>query len=276
MKNTIRSFALLLISLLSCTVLAGNISENSFDKVMALSGLNKQTAEIPAMVMAGMDRARQRESSISDVEFRDMQKPIKDAFLPSKILRTIGNEIRRNTTESEAKDLLTWYESDSGRKITRAEENASNPVAYQEMLREAQSLLADKKRVDFAKRIDYLVNATNMSMELQENTGVAVFSAISIAMNPSQPVNIDDFKTQMTAQNQQMRANVEKLVILSLVYSYKNLDEANIEKYIKFLEQPNSRKFNENVINGMKLAFNQSIDAMAKSMASIFKKYNSK
>lgn len=275
MKKTMQGFLVLMIALLSSTAGAGNITEDSFDKVMALSGLNKQVAEFPGMVLAGMEQAKQRESSISDAILKDMQEPIKVAFRPSKILKTIGKEIRRNVTESEAKDLLVWYESDAGRKITKAEENASSAAAYQEMLGEAQSLLANKKRVDFAKQIDRLVNATNLSMELQENTGIAVFSAVSTAMNPNQPVNIDAFKSQMSAQKQQMRGNIEPLVTLSLVYSYKNIDEATLEKYIKFLERPNTKKFNDKIIKSMKLALNQSVDAMAKSLALVFKKYNS-
>ncbi len=115
-----------------------------------------------------------------------------------------------------------------------------------------------------------------MTMKLQENTEVAVFTALSTIMNPGQSVNIERFKDQVSAQEQQKRANIEQLVILSLVYSYRDLNMDSIEKYVNFLKRPITRKFNDSVIKGMMYALNQSIDNVAKSVAIGFKKYDEK
>lgn len=276
MKKVIQGASLLIMILIPSMVWAGEITDDSLDKLMALSGLNKQIAEFPGMVRAGAEQTRQQGSPISDTEFGEVRRSMEAAFQPSEIISTIGIEIKNNISESEAKDLLAWYESDLGRMITKAEENASTPAAYQEMIKEAQSLLADEKRVKFAKKIDSILNATDMAMQLQENTAVAVFTAISTVMNPDQPVNTGAFKAQMSAQEQQMRSNIEQLVIVSFVYSYKDIDMASIKKYVKFLERSNTRKFNDSVIKGTKYALNQSIDKMAKSLAVVFKKYDEK
>jgi len=276
MKKFLKDSSLLIMLFVTSIVWAGDITDPSLEKLLALSGLNKQIAELPGLVLAGMEQARRQGFSISDAEFGEMQEPIKGAFRPSEILSTIGIEIKNNISESEAIDLLAWYESDLGRMITKAEENASTPAAYQEMIREAQTLLADEKRVNIAKHVDRLMNSTDMAMQVQEKTGIAVFSAVFTVMNPGQPINIEAFKDQMSAQEHQLRKNIEQLVILSLVYSYKDIDDAYIEKYIKFLERTNTKKFNESIINSMMNALNQSIDTMAKSLAVVFKKYNEK
>ena len=276
MKKLAQGSFVIAIVFLSSIVLAGNITDTSFNKLMALSGINKEIAELPGMIIAGIEQAKQQGAPISDAAFGEMQEPMKSVFRPSEILNIIGKEIRNNISESEAKDLLAWYESDLGRVITKAEENASTPAAYQEMIKKAQSLLADEQGVNIAKRIDMLLNATDMAMQLQENAGIAVSSVISTIMNPSQSINIEDFKTQMFAQEQQSRKKIEQLVILFFVYSYKDINKANIEKYIKFLERPNTKKFNNSVAKGMEYAFNHSIDTMAKSLADAFKKNNKK
>ncbi len=276
MKRVMQITLVLLMIFIPYIVWAQDITKDSLDKLMALSGLNRQVAQFPGMVWAGVEQARQQRSPIPDEEFREMRGPIEGAFKPSEILSTISTEIKSNISESEARDLLDWYESDVGRRITKAEENASTPAAYQEMLREAQSLLADEERVKFAKRIDRLVNATDTTMQLQEKTGTAAFTAISEAMNPDRQVDIEAFKAQMAAQEQQTRANIEQLVIVSFVYSYKGIDTGSIEKYIKFLERRSTRKFNDSAIRGMEHAFTQSIDKMAKSLAIVLKKYTEK
>ncbi len=280
MKKLIQRVSLLIVLLIPSTVLAGtitgNITENSLDKLMVLSGLNKQVAEYHGMVWAGFEQARQQAPGISDAELVEIRKSIEDAFQPSKILSTISIEIKNNISESKANDLLAWYESNLGKKITKAEEDASTPVAYQEMIRDAQLLLADEKRVKLVKKIDNLLNATDMTMQLQENTAIAIFTAISTAMNPGQPVNVNAFKAQLSAQEQQMRANAEQLVIVSYVYTYKDIEITSIEKYIQFLERSNTRKFNDSIIIGMKYALNQSINEMANSLVLVFNKYAEK
>jgi hypothetical protein len=276
MKTVIKIPLLLTMILIPSIVWAGDIAKDSLDKLMSFSGLNKQVAQFPGMVRVGVEQARQQGSPIPDAEFVEVQRLIEGAFQPSEILSAIGKEIKSGISESEAKDLLDWYESGLGRRITKAEENASTPAAYQEMTKEAQSLLSDEKRVKFAKKIDSLVNATDMTMQLQEKIGVAVFTAISTVMNPDQQVNIGPFEAQLSAQEQQVRANIEQLVIVSFVYCYKDIDIGSIEKYIKFLERSSTRKFNDSVIKGMNHALNRSIDKMAKSLAVVFKKYREK
>lgn len=276
MRKGIQSALLLIMIFIPGLVRAGDITDNSMAKLMALSGLNKQVGEFPGMVRAGMEQANKQDSAIPAAEFREMQMTIEGSFQPSEILRIIAIEVKKNMSESEAQDLLKWYESDLGRKITKAEEDASTPAAYQNMIREAQSLLADEKRVKQAKMIDNLVNATDMMMQLQENTGIAVLTAITTVANQDQQVNIAAFKAQMAAREPQIRAQLEQLVIVSFLYSYKDIDMTSIERYITFLERATARKMNDGVIKGMKYALNQSVDNMAKSLTAVFKKYNEK
>ncbi|MBI5206077.1 MAG: DUF2059 domain-containing protein [Nitrospirae bacterium] len=275
MKKVAQGVSLLVIFATSMAW-AGEINSDSLNRLMTLSGLHKQVAEFPGMVRAGVEQAKQQGSPIPDAEFDKITRSIESAFQPSEILSTIGIELKNSISESEAKGLLAWYESDLGRKITKAEEDASTPAAYQKMIKEAQSLLVDKKRVEIAKKLDGLLNSTDMVMQIQENAGIAVFTAISKAMNPDQPVHIEAFKSQMLAQKQQMRANIEQLVIVTYVYSYKDIDIDSLKKYVEFNERPNTRRFNNSVIKGMKHALNKAIDKMATSLAVTFKKQTQK
>ena len=95
-------------------------------------------------------------------------------------------------------------------------------------------------------------------------------------MNPEQPVHIEAFKSRILAQEQQLKANIEQLVIVSYVYSYKDIDIDSLEKYVEFNERPNTRHFNDSVIKGMKYALNESNDKMATSLAATFKRHTEK
>lgn len=272
MKKVIQGASLLMMLCISINVYNEEITENSFDKLMALSGLNKQISEFSGMIPAVLEQVRQQGPAIPNAIFKDMQKSFEDAFLPSEILSTIGIEIKKSISESEVKDLLVWYESDLGRRITEAEERASTPAAYQEMIKDAQFYLADEKHLTVAKKMDSLLNATDMTMLFHDSAQKAVFTAISTVMNPDQPVDIEALEARMSSQDQQLRVNIKQLTILTFIYTYKEIDMVSTERYVKFIERPSTRKFNDSIIRGMKYAFTQLINKMAKSFAVKLKK----
>lgn len=267
MKKIIHGCSLLAMLCLCSVAWSSEISGDSLDKLMDLSGLDKQVVELPGMVMAGVQSASEEGAPISGAALTVMQEKVDAAFNPVVVREGIGSEIKNRISESDARELIVWYESELGRRVTREEEQASTPAAYQEMIGQAQPLLGDQQRVAIAQRINKLVNGTEMAMELQTNTGVAVFSAVSKALNPGEAIDIDGFRAMMAEQEPQIRQSIEQLLTLSFVYTYRNIDVAELEQYLAFLERPITMKFNDAGMTGMKTALNQSIQTMAESLA---------
>jgi hypothetical protein len=233
---------------------------------MTLSGINKQVAGYPGMLNAGIDQAHQQNPSIPGNELSGMKRAIEKAFVPELFINSISNEIRNNVTEEEASQLISWFESIPGQKITLAEENASKPEALQNMISEAQSLFSDTTRVGLAQKIDALVGSTDMTMQIQMDTAVAVFTSVSSALGQNQNEMIENFKLQLASREEQMRKNTEQFTIISFLYSYKNIDLETLKKYIHFLGEPNTIKFNDSVKKGLKYAFKKATNDMAKSL----------
>jgi hypothetical protein len=257
--------------IIPCLAPAAEITDDSVARLLRLSGLTKQVAEMPGMVSAGFDQARQKSNSLPDAQFKEVRRSIEGAFVIDEFLKAIGKELKSSLSEVDVKQLLAWYESAPGRAVTKAEEDASTPAAYQEMLKDAEVLLADDQRMKVARKIDSLVGSTEMVMQLQKNAGIAVYTSVVTVLFPEETLDLEGFKSELAAQEPQMRANIEQLALLSLVYSYKGVDTASMDKYLTFLENPTTKRFNTSVMKGMNFAFNQSIDKMAKALAVSFK-----
>ena len=273
MKKIIQSVLLFVVILCPTIVWSGNITKGSLEKLMASSGINKQVSELSGMVLVGAEESRQKNSSaMSDAVYNDLKKAIEKAFRPSETLHTISMEIKRNLSETEAQRLLDWYKSDIGRKITKAEEDASTPAAYQEMTKNAEALISDHERVALAERIESVVHTTDMLTQMNESTAIAVFTAFSAIINPDQREDMKTFKTQLSEQLKESRLHVREFVIASSVYTYKDIDMATMEKYIKFLERATTKKFNDVAIKGIEKALKQSTDKMLKSLTVDLKK----
>lgn len=266
---------ILLFIMMLCPVVAwsGDISKGSLDKLMVLSGLNKQMSELPNMVINGMEESSTQESEMPDVIYNDFKKAIEKSFLPADILKIISQEIKQNFSEAEARKILEWYESDIGRKITKAEEAASTPAALEEMRRQAAFLISDQERLALAEKIENVTHGTDMVMRMNENTSMAVFSAFASTKEQGRQEDMKAFKAQLSEKMQESKPQIREMIIVSNIYSLKDIDIAGIEKYIKFMEIPAAQKFNKAVMKGMEKAFAQSTEKLVKSMAASVKNY---
>jgi len=274
MKKMMQSVVLIVMILCPAIAWSGDITKGSLDKLLALSGINKQVSDLPNLVKAGAEASRRQDpSDMPGDVYNDLKKAIEKAFRPAETLQAVSMEIKKNLSEAEARSLLNWYESDIGRKITKAEENASTPAAQEEMMRNVSVLISDNERVALAEKMESLYHVTDKLMKINEDSAIAVFKAFSAIQEPNQREDMNTFKTKLSEQMQENKSHVREMVILSNVYSYKDIDIASIEKYVKFIESAAARKFNDAAMKGMEKSLKQSSEKMAKAFAADFKKY---
>lgn len=245
--------------------------EKSIERIMEVSGLTTQASYLPDLIRVGMEQARQEGAPIPDEEFRIMLESASETILPSEILQSVQLSLQESISKEETESLLAWFESDLGKEITAVEESASTAEAYQQMMMQAQSLLQNSERVAFAKRLDALVGATDMGVDLQEFSGMAVYTAVMMVMWPNEPLDLTPFKAEMDATRAQTHAAMEQMTIVSLVYSYQALDDKKLSKYEAFLSTPTAKKFNKVVMGSIKTALEASISKWAKRLAVMLK-----
>ncbi len=246
-------------------------SQSSIDQVMALSGLTEQVKQYPEQIKVGFQQAKQQGTAISDTEFQALIDSVDQYISPTSIHDQIRNSLQKSLSEEEALHLLEWYRSPLGKEITQAEELASDPNEQTKVMELAAELIKDNERAALAKRLDRLVGATDMTMGIYEYSSIAVFSALTTAMNPSAPLNIAPLRAQMSANAAQTRSQIEQLITVSYIHTYKHIDLAKMKKYEAFLAEPTTTKLNRTVTTSMKQALETSISNWAESLAHIFK-----
>jgi hypothetical protein len=276
------SIATLLATLLTATAFSGTagaagISHASLDKLLQLSGINDLVAEFPVLLRLRIAQARQRDRfahsqpSMSDDEYRQLEHTMLAAFKPAGILKAIGKQVSQSVSEQDAGKMLAWYGSALGRKIGKAEEASVTPEAMQDMAASAHRLLADKPRVIYALELDKLLHMTDMSMRFQANAAVAMFVAFSTKKNTHRPANPTAFRKRIAASLQRQRPLIRRAVIISTVYTYRNIDMKDLEAYRTFLGLPSALRLNRALMAGMDAGMDQAIDRMSRAVESLFK-----
>ncbi len=249
----------------------GEASNSSIDMVLDLSGLTQQVNQFPGLIKEGMKQARQQGAPISNSAFSTMLLRTDDTILASEIIEEVRSSLKKALTEQDIQQLLLWYESDLGKEITALEENAATPEAYNQMMQQSQALLSNSERVERAKRFDKFLGVTELTMDIQEYSSVAIFSAITLALRPDSATSeIKKFKAQMIAMRPQIRVPTEQIVIVSFVYMYLTLDNFKLKEYELFLTDPTTSKFNKIVASSLNRGLEKSIDKWAFALGRIF------
>lgn len=257
---------------------ASEVSIASLHQLLALSGIDQQVRDIPRQLRVGMEQAERRaeqqakaanDKAVISHEFRAAGQAMTSAFNPADMLRAIGKQVRHNMSEQDVRTMLAWFRSPLGRRINKAEEDASTPAADRRMFASAKKLLADKPRVRFARKLDELLHLTDTMMEFQENMAVASFVAFAGAARPGHPVAVRAFRAKVAAKFQQARPRFAQFTILHSVYTYQHINMANLRKYLAFLKAPPALRFNKCVIAGLDTSARQAMAKLTKGVGPV-------
>ncbi len=267
MKFLIKTLVPALVILLSCMSYAGEkeISQGSVNKLMIVTGLNTQVADLPDAIFSGIElRVAQKGVELPAEKLQAIRSILDTYFKVTRILSYIKRDIANTLSEAEAQELFVWYGSAVGKKITEAEKKSGTPEAVQQMMNEQQTLLADKERIAVAQQLDALTASTDFLVLLQKNATLSAVAAISSGTDPETSAEqMEDMKIALDAQEPQIREALEEVVILSFLYTYKGIDLKELHEYVVFLEKPASKKLTSVITKSMYHSLNQSMNQMA-------------
>lgn len=260
-----KTLPLLLVTLLSTL---GSVAWASakVDSLLQLSGLPVQLEGLPTMVKLQV----QQHPDLAGDNLKTIMLKADEQVLPSVVLAQVADELEKSLSEAQLDQLLAWYRSDLGRQIVAAEEHGASAEAYQAISSQAETLLADRKRVQTALHFDQLLGGTEKAMELHEYTAVAVAVALRSATNPGQPVDQAQVLADFETIKPQVRDNMEQNVALNFIYTYRDTDDATLARYEAFLKTPAAKAFNDATLRGIYTGLQQVVDAWAAELSAVF------
>jgi hypothetical protein len=235
--------------------------------LMIKSGTTKQFAQFPQMVREVMAQANQQYQSLSQEDFEMLSSMMTAAFEPTLMLDSIQDFLQSNMSDKSIRAVLTWLDSPLGVRMSKLEEDATTVSGYQEMQAMADQLLQNADRVSLMKRLDGAVLATEAAIASALDTQSAMVLAFTATMPIEQRPSVQDIATMMDKNKAQISPYIEQQTILSLLYTYRTLPDADIESYIEFSQSEPARQYNDLVMRGFHDAWMMRAQAMWEQLA---------
>ncbi|MBX2869404.1 MAG: DUF2059 domain-containing protein [Acidiferrobacterales bacterium] len=272
LKKPISLLSILSIALLASSIATAKVAPESIVEILKLSGLTTQVGEYPRHFKAGFDDALKNNSDMSEELHKAFVSAADTAFKSSDILFEVAVGINQNMEEEEIQEILSWYRSDLGKRITQEEELASTPEAHQIIQREMTTLLNDFERAGFARSIEKLFNATELSLQIQENIALASLSAATSASDPQDWIDPEQLRPQIRADLEKTREATKENIVASLIYSHRNIGLRELIKYEMFLTEDATVKFHQTTFRTLGEGLEKAVNRWAAEAQSLLQR----
>jgi hypothetical protein len=239
------------------------------------SGMNKQVKQIPLLIQANIEQALEKDDRINHLPRHTksaISGSVQDAFAPKRLKKIITKEVKESMTVKDLNTALKWLDSSLGKKCTRLEEASSTPEALSEVKKFAAQLKKappEKNRVNILRRLDAAVKATETNVEITMNAQLAVAFAVVKSLPLEQQGPLEDIAAQLEKNRPQIEAVMRSQTLLFALYTYQDLTNAELEKYIRFATSPSGDKYHVATISGFKKALLDGSLKWSKSIANI-------
>ncbi len=249
-----------LLSLLPIFSYAQDRNNSQVLELYVKSGMEKQVEEIPSAIQAlfdqkvpGYDQAQKLPKEI----LAAMRASVPKAFAPEKLKETILAELAAKLTAQDIKDTLQWLDSPIGKKCTQLEEAASTPEAEAEMEQYAARLHDSPptaERLKVLRELDSAAKVTGNAVQMAIQTQAAVALAVRATVPSERQEPIEDIYREIEKSRPEIEALTASQTMISQLYAYRSLTDAEIQRYTKFAKSPAGSKFNAAAMAGLNKA----------------------
>lgn len=212
------------------------------DALLQHSGLSTQIESVPMMMKAGFAQAA-NDPSI-DTETLESITALADKHIDvASFKKVLAVELGKKLDKKHIAEIMKWYQSDLGKKFVAADAKATDPAFMAQLQQQAQAIMADTMRIDYAKRLDALLGLTDRMLDMQTNVTAAMYGVMG-AMT-GQAADVEMLRTQLSAQMASQRGQLESMIVMMTAGMYQDMSKADLDKYEQFVNSDAGRQFNQ-------------------------------
>lgn len=236
MERAIRSFS----------TLNGPSKHSTAQKFIAASGLKNDFDLMPAIIEGNFEEIK---SQAKKKDFGKVLKLLKSSFSPKRMNAAAVAHISSSCDPAKVGQLVKMLKTSLLKKMVQAENKASTPAEQKASETYAANLDLDDPqiggRLELIRRLDDAVNMTESTIDI-------VSSFIDITVRTSIALLPDGKKADESTINRRIaemqayyEVNMPEKVTKELFYTYREISDEDLAKYIEFLESDLGRYYSD-------------------------------
>lgn len=210
--------------------------------LLQVSSIDRVLRELPSYFLIGLQRTKAQGFALPpDVE-NALTESAREVFDHSALQRLAVEHLQASLSEAQRNELLEFYESPLGRRVSAADERAASPDFQRQVLERAPEVMASLSLN--AGRMALLQSLLQATDEVEQGTRMAMQSQLALewgllstlppgARRPS----FDQLSETREAQRFALRTQVSQIALVRLALAYGAFSD---EELGRLLQQINS------------------------------------
>ncbi len=213
------------------------------ERLLELSGLRDQLRAAPELVA---QEAEARAGPVPPERRRALAAALRQAYDPTRLEADVRAALARSLAGEEARleRALALMASPVARRMAELEEAAARPESQAELERFLAGLSSAPPppgRRQLVRRVMTAQQAVEALLDLQEATFRGMVAAFNPALPPERRLEGEALAETLREMRRRARPQVERFLEGSLLYTYREASDAELERYARLLERPEAQ-----------------------------------
>ena len=239
--------------MLTASVTQADDKETKLRRLLAQSNFTEQIYQFPNVMKSSISQIHEmghcNQEELNTIS-QAIELTIKPKYLNDILLKDLSDKI----SDKQVDKILTWYNSPLGLKVSKQELKASNPGSYAEMKSMSEKLFQNNERVELAREIDKVMNATDWAVNIEMQSKIAMFSALAQIQHKNITETLMQLASQLEQQKIETRPQVQESIALWYLFAFRDLTNDELKSYISFLRNKDTATYNKTALNSLAYA----------------------
>ncbi len=268
----------LILSLVSLSLVVASTSSGQSDKktltkkIMERSGINDQIRQFPLIASSILSQSKDK---LPSETFSALEREIAKAWDPERLLKGISDRVEKDLDAKSMQGVLTWLDSDLGKKITAVEKADTTPGVMQAIEEYGNSLKKappPKMRTDLVQRLIEAENSVKSMVDMKVSMTIAMLTAINPSLPKGKRADLDAIRKQFEELRPRIEEETRTQEMNGRFYIYRTLKDEELQPYVEFAESESGKRYNTVTIGAFRDGMERGSSDFGKVAGELIKK----
>lgn len=270
MQTMIHRAAFGVLMLLAAGAARAQLSGDQAEQLMKLSGGWSQIASMVPQMRESFDEGLSKVEKELPAGVRDKAKAeAARTFTADRLRATARKTLAEGVRAGTVPELLAWYQSPNGRRVTQAEERAAEEDSRTDQETRTRAGIAvlqaaTPERRQVLQRVVEVTRAGSATTDVVINLGLAVASSLSRLTGKPPAMNETQLRAELDSQRPQMVRAFEGLALANAALVYKDLPDELVTAYVGFMAGAAGDHFNDLTNRAVEAALLEAFSAIGR------------
>lgn len=218
-------------------------------EVIVKTNLKPQLSFVNDSIHQAFEQLMQMEYRLSDEQKDNLKKELQAYFNTEIFLNKIKLKLHNELSSNELKSIIKQHNTELFKKFSKEENLAMRDdfvFEMQKFMIELKKQMPDKIRVDLIDEIDIITDSSEMSKTVSINIFAGILKRLNHIQNNMSDLQLMQVINSLnTAFDEESKENS----IATLLFIYKNINNSELNKYIKETKSNTANRKFFNVVN---------------------------